>query len=90
MRRALEPAARFVHGPPSRGLFLWADGKPIEERETVKAESIETLGALSNKTTVTGAVVAGSGWLTASSFAAIVGALVAVAQAGFFTPGERE
>lgn len=56
----------------------------------MKAESIETLGALSNKTTVTGAVVAGSGWLTASSFAAIVGALVAVAQAGFFTPGDRE
>ena len=56
----------------------------------MKAESIETLGALSNKTTVTGAVVAGSGWLTASSFAAIVGALVAVDQAGFFTPGERE
>lgn len=49
----------------------------------MKAESIETLGALSNKTAVTGAVVA-------SSFAAIVGALVAVAQAGFFTPGNRE
>lgn len=45
----------------------------------MKTETLESLGAAGNKATIVGGSVAGAGWLTASEFAAIVGALVAVA-----------
>lgn len=45
----------------------------------MKTETLESLGAAGNKATIVGGSVAGAGWLTASEFAAIVGAIVAVA-----------
>ena len=45
----------------------------------MKTETLDSLGAAGNKATILGGGVAGAGWLTASEFAAIVGAMVAVA-----------
>lgn len=45
----------------------------------MKTETIEIIGDIGNKTTIAGGGIAGAGWLTASEFAAIVGAIVAVA-----------
>ena len=56
-----------------------------------KLSAASNLGNLPNTATARANLGLGSAAQSAaSSFAAIVGALVAVAQAGFFTPGERE
>lgn len=48
----------------------------------MKTETLDVIGAVGNKVTIAGAGTAGLGWLTASEFAAIMGALVALG--GFF------
>ncbi len=45
----------------------------------MKPETLDSIGAAGTKVTILGAGTAGAGWLTASEFAAIVGALVAIA-----------
>ncbi|ADU99458.1 holin [Alicycliphilus denitrificans] len=45
----------------------------------MKTETLDSIGAAGNKVTIVGASLSGAGWLTASEFAAIVGALVAIA-----------
>lgn len=45
----------------------------------MKPETLDSIGAAGTKMSIVGAGTAGAGWLTASEFAAIVGALVAIA-----------
>ena len=44
----------------------------------MKTETLDSIGAAGNKLTIVGGGLAGAGWLTATEFAAIVGALVTV------------
>ncbi|MDH0423446.1 holin [Delftia tsuruhatensis] len=45
----------------------------------MKTETLDSIGAAGNKVTIAGAGLSGAGYITASEFAAIVGALVALA-----------